>query len=97
MKPTKKPWRSLHRICPLCQQELPNIQEVVAADKFLLEQILGTGDFQSCAIHYHCFQNWEHRKEYIRLFNQHHRDIDTRFSYRMKANGRIECSKHKSG
>ena|GEM_PF-5094391 len=62
----------------------------MSMERFILDQDSAFQDCATTVMHQHCFQAWEHRKLYVRLFNEYQRTIETPdYRIRMKASGAI--------
>lgn len=94
-------YRPVELVCACCGKAVPDTERVQALERFILEKHLSLQGYKHYVMHQRCFREWEHRRLYIRLFNEYHESIDgDDYSVRMKPNGSIEWhwhhQKHKS-
>jgi hypothetical protein len=55
--------------CPLCEARLGEGTDLVATSHFVADRNHRLWRFSDAAMHRSCFLSWEHRLEFIELFN----------------------------
>jgi hypothetical protein len=55
--------------CAICEKPLDIEGSFVATSHFIEEESDPLWRFSDAAMHYSCFQAWEHRAEFVRKFN----------------------------
>ena len=55
--------------CPLCGEVLESGQELVATTHFIESPEHPLWRFSDAAMHYTCFQLWEHREPFVAKYN----------------------------
>lgn len=56
--------------CPLCGEIFATGEKTVATMPFIENISHHLWRYSDAAMHYECFQNWECREEFVRMFNQ---------------------------
>jgi hypothetical protein len=78
--------------CAICERPLDTKCAFVASSAFIDEPSDPLWRFSDAAMHYDCFQRWEHRREFVNKYNATMGSIvwgnGTR--HHMKADGSIE-------
>ena len=81
--------------CAICAQILKDKpcdeREYVATSHFIGDRSHHLWRFSDAAMHKQCFMNWEHRKEFVQLFNKtvSKQVSGSGFSHRMNDDGEI--------
>lgn len=78
--------------CAICKQPLSRSARRVATSHFIADESDPLWGFSDTAMHYECFQKWEHREEFVDKYNSSLGEVvwgnGTR--HHMKADGVIE-------
>jgi len=55
--------------CPICESVLEAGQELVSTTHFISSPSHPLWRYSDAAMHYNCFQTWEHREAFVSEFN----------------------------
>lgn len=56
--------------CAICDQPLHEDHPMVATSHFIADETDPLLRFSDAAMHYECFQRWEHRHEFVAKYNE---------------------------
>jgi hypothetical protein len=81
--------RPLEIRCSLCGETIPRHDgDIVSFDRFIFDEKHPLYASNASAMHRRCFSEWEHRRLFVRLFNDYQNSVDG--SQHMRQNGKVD-------